>query len=215
MTHEKRYSLCCEALRSAATLSEQEPDALVKLFEADPAIAAAQSYFPILAALAPIMQEAREAMDKGNNSGAVLSALKRIAKVATRDDLHGGWIDDEGRYCVCSGFHAVRLNGARFDSIPTVTGFDGLKKCMERPADLERVELPTVSEVKAHRAAHGKAAPISINGGLKWVDPNYLLDMLQALPGAEAFTERKELGGIWFENDKGDGILLPCRPAKK
>lgn len=215
MTHERRYALCCEALRAADSLLDHDPGALVKLFEMDPAAAVRNPYIPILAALAPIMQEAREAMDKANSSGAVLSALKRISKACNRDTLRGGWIDDEGRFCVCSGCHAVRLAGARFDSIPTVDGFEGLKKCMERPGGLHRVELPSVAEVKTFQAAHGKKEPMPIDEGARYVDPRYLLDMLQALPGATAWTGPKPNSAIWFETEKGDGILLPVRPPKK
>lgn len=217
MTNERRYSLCCDALRSAADLLKlDDPAALIRLFENDPAGAARTPYFPILAALAPIMQEAREGMDKATTSAGTLAALKRIAKAATRENLRGHWIDADGRACLCSGFHAVRLQGVTLGSIPTVDAWEGLGRAMERPASgLYRIELPTVAEVKAHQATNGKDSPLRIDGGRRWVDPRYMLDMLQALPGAVAYATDRATAPIWFDSDHGDGILLPVRPPKQ
>lgn len=217
MTHEKRYSLCCEALRSAAALLNiDDANGLIKLFEEDPAHAARTPYFPILAALAPIMQEAREGMDKTTTSAGTLAAMKRIANAATREQFRGHWIDKEGRACVCSGSHAVRLLGVKCDSIPAVPVWDGIGQAMQRPASgLYRIELPTAAECKAFRAANGKNKPMPIDGGRRWVDPRFMLDMLQAMPGAVAYTTEKAISPLWFESDQGDGILLPVRPPKQ
>lgn len=216
MTNEKRYALCCEALRAYAIETEQDAAALLRWVESDPAAAARSRLNPFLAALAPIMQEARENMDKTTTSAGTLDALKRIAKTATSEQFNGHWIDEEGRACICSGFHVVRLQGVTLGSIPTVPAWDSLKNVMQRPASgLYQIELPTVAECKAFQAAHGKNAPMPIDKGRRWIKPAYMVDMLQAMPGAVAYATDAARAPIWFESDQGDGLLMPMNPPKQ
>ena len=213
MTNEKRYEQCCDALRAAAILMEMDDSAaLIKLYEKDPTAASNTPYFPILAAIAPIMQEARENMDKAVTPAATLSALKRIAKECPRDYMRGVWTDKEGRACVCSGSHAVRVKGVKVDSIPTVAPWSGMEQCMQRPTELHPVTLPTIAECKTFKASHGKYDPMPIDEGRRYVDPSRMIDMLQALPGATASAGAKQSDPIWFDTDKGDGLLMPMRP---
>lgn len=211
MTNERTYYYCCEALKAAAIAENYAPDTYINLFEKYPEAAASLS--PLLAALVPIMQDARAGMDKANSSGAVLSALKRITKASGREDLRGGWIDQQGRYCVCSGFHAVRLPGAKFDSIPAVPAVDSLDRIMTRPDGLHQFTPPTVADCKAWKAAH-KGEPMPIDEGRRYVDAGYMLDVLQALPGAVFLASNSAVAPIWADAPTGDGILMPKRPPK-
>lgn len=216
MTNEKIYSQCCQVLAAYAAEVGHDAGALFRLFEKDPDAAACSTIFPVLAALAPIMQAAREGMDKETTSAGTLAALKRIAKTATKDNFRGYWIDGKGRACICSGYHAVRIQDAKFDSIPTVPAWDGIEEAMKRPGSgLYEIQPPTVADCKAFRASHDKRAPMPIDEGRRWVSSAYMLDLLQALPGAKVYATDNALAPLWFESDKGDGILLPCRPPKK
>lgn len=216
MNAEKVYSLCCDAIRAHADLTQQDGAALIREMEKDLTAWSCSELFPVLAALAPIMQDAREQMDKATTPAGQLAALKRIAKAGAREDVRGGWVDAQGRYCVCSGYHAARLPGARFDSIPAAKGLESLDQAMQRPASgLYEIELPSVADCKAFKATHGKHDPMPIDKGRRWVDPRYLLDMLQALPGAKVYATDRPTAPIWFESEQGDGILLPVRPPKQ
>lgn len=45
------------------------------------------------------------------------------------------------------------------------------------------------------------------------VNPQYLIDMIQALPGCTAYKPQSQTSPIYFEAPNGDdGILLPVRP---
>ena len=216
MTPEMIYQNCCAALVSYAKATDRPERFFLDWFEASHPDATRYAD-PVLAALAPIMQDARNRMDRATTSAGTLAALKRIANACSRDNMRGGWTDAAGRFCVCSGFHAVRLHGRKFDSIPAVEGMD-LDKCMQRPASgLYEIEPPTVADCKAFKAQRGKGSklPMPIDGGRRYVDPCFMVDMLQALPGAKVYATDNALGPIWFESDQGDGILLPCRPPKQ
>lgn len=218
MTAEMIYKSCCDVVHGYAVAIDQDPAELLKLMEKDLTTWSHSTLFPALAPLAAIMQDSREKMDRATTSAGTLAALKRIAKAANRDNMRGGWTDAAGRFCVCSGFHAVRLHGVKFDSIPAIPGFDGLEKCMQRPAsDLYEIEPPSVADCKAFKAQHGKGSqrPMPIDGGRRWVNPAYMVDMLQALPGAKVYTTDAPTSPIWFESDQGDGILMPARPPRK
>lgn len=216
MTNERTYALCCDALRAAAALMDQPADTLLKMYEAQPEACERSAHFPILAILAPIMNDARAGMDKANGSGQQLNACKRIAKAASREDLRGAWTDTAGRFCVCSGFHAARLHGVKYDSIPAVKGMESLDQAMKRPASgLYEIVPPTAAECKAFQAMHGKKKPMPIDEGRRYVNPGYMLDMLQALPGAKVYATEKALAPVWFESEQGDGILMPHHPPQQ
>ena len=215
MNAEKVYSLCCDAIRAHADLTQQDGAALIRMMEKDLTAWSCSDLFPVLAALAPIMQDAREQMDKASTSAGILAAMKRIAKAATRDQFRGHWIDSEGRACIVSGFHAVRLHGVKCDSIPTVTAWDGIDSAMQRPTSgLYEIQPPSVADCKAFRAAHGKTEPMPIDEGRRYVNAGYMLDMLQAIPGAKLYATNQATGPIWFEAGESDGILLPVRPPR-
>lgn len=47
--------------------------------------------------------------------------------------------------------------------------------------------------------------------GFAHVDPQYLFDMLEALPNAVAYRPGKPVNPIYFQAYNGDGILCPVR----
>lgn len=166
-----------------------------------------------------------------NGKGAAYAAAKRIYKSAaqcTNASAHGYWMDSDGRQCLCDGYRAVRL--ADCYELPKVE--EGLRtydltKCI--PTDCtERVELPELGELKAaikiwkveHPKRKGYTTPVcrhDFGEGKPEFDAQYLVDMMEALSGAEAYInpKRGELSGIYFKGDAGDGVLLPMRKVKE
>lgn len=161
---------------------------------------------------------------KKNGRAGTLSACKRIikrGKTQYRDALAGAWIDKNGRECVCDGFCAVRIN--------TPLGLEKIPAGVD-PLDLERLifdnarlnmgdalELPTIAELKAYikiKKAENKTGVIwDFGENLPAVNAQYLLDVLEALPGAVATpsSRRPFVTAIYFTSDNGDGALLPIR----
>ena len=174
---------------------------------------------PVLHDCAALIRDALESMDKKSGSGSRLTAAKRIAQGAIRENMHGVWTDAEGRSCICDGYRAVRLHD-HFDSIPVIEPWSGLERVFAEPCHYRRViDAPAISEVKKtaalHRAAHGKNSvpTYDFGEGLPQVNAAYLVDMLTILPGAKLYVAdyRTELSTVYFVSEKGDGILMPVR----
>ena len=167
--------------------------------------------------------------------GSAQAAAKRIIKNAfavqkIRENLHGAWMEN-GKQCLCDGFHAVILDSA-IPGLPQVD--DDLKKVNLAPIltparknDGMKLTLPTVGELKAaikihdakERAQKKKAKdrkPLIWEFGedLPWVNGNYLLDLLELLPGctATASSYAPDYNAIYFQAEGiGEGILMPIR----
>lgn len=174
--------------------------------------------------------EIRHAAAKQSGNSNRQKAAERVIKSAMQDSrpaLHGSWNDSNGAQYICDGFRLFKL----FESLP-------LEKIPEdvQPIDAARIiptdknahgavlELPSIAELKAHvkeekarkKAIKDKSAPVYDFGAeLPAVNAQYLLDMLEVLPGctARATAERPKLRGIYFESVHGCGVLLPVRKA--
>ena len=68
-----------------------------------------------------------------------------------------------------------------------------------------------ISEMKAKHGAKNNI-PYCIDGFI-YVNPQFLLDFMQALPGCEAIRPEDAKHPIYFKSEDGDGILLPVNPA--
>lgn len=208
MTNEKRYELCCEALKAAELATDMPEGYLMNM-----AKLRIYGFNSFVDAIGPIMCEALEAMDKAKTSGAVLTAMKRIVKQAGRDCIKGVWSDADGKTCVCSGFHGAKLNIPIPSSLPVVSGFKGLADALKVPTDAERVQLPTVAEVKAFKAEHGKKSYMPICNGSKHVRCDFLLDMLGIFGNScTVFSDLNPASPIFFQSEIGEGVLLPINP---
>ena len=183
------------------------------------------------------------ARDEARKSGrgSAQTAAKRIIKNAfaiqkIRDNLHGAWMEN-GKQCLCDGYHGVILDS----EIPGLPQIDsGLEKinlsrilAPSRMNNGAKLTLPTVGELKAaikihdteERARKAKAKdrkPLTwdFGEGLPAVNGNYLLNLLELLPGctATASSSNPILSAIYFHAEGvGEGILLPIRkqPAKE
>lgn len=173
---------------------------------------------PVVEELSKIIQLCKEENAKKKGKGGQLSALKRIANSGSRYD--GYWINDAGRFCVCSGFHAVRLyepvDGIakcekRFDAL------DGIISDAKNKASAEGIEPPTISSLKEYtaikKAVNKKPVPYEVVPGV-WVNPKLLIDMIGALPGMKMHFSGSPYNPIYCESEAGDGVLLPVNIEK-
>ena len=82
----------------------------------------------------------------------------------------------------------------------------------------DKLNLPTIAELKAfiaeNKAKYGKdnRIPYCIDNYV-YVNPQYLIDFMQALPDCTAYKPDNNKSPIYFIADNGDGILLPVNPA--
>lgn len=178
--------------------------------------------------LADMIITAREELLK-KDCGNVLPAVKRIFRRCgknVRQEVHTSWIDGKGRQCFCEGSYAIRLKD-KYDCFPiedkiVIFDLDRIINPLIGTCKNE-IKLPTAAEVKLH-IAELKTKGITENGrfykqkyfykfdGIDlFVNPSLLLDMIEALPDAKARYAGNSLGGIYFEAENGDGVLLPIR----
>lgn len=178
-------------------------------------------FFSFYADAAKLLIEARQSMEKQSIGASRSAAIKRIYKSAARGsrvNLRGVFLSGD-RWAICDGNRFVRLN-SKPESIPECEGGIDLERAI--PADArtaDSVALPSVVEVKAFMAEHPKN-----NRGIYrimealpdwWCNPEYLLDMLQALPGGTAHKPKNGFSALYYESPDGDALLLPCYPSKQ
>ena len=221
MTPEKTYQLVCEMLHSY--------DSVTGNTAAEKVIADTSDFIrcfnPFYESAAALLLDARERMDKKSSPASVVSAIKRITKAALagHNKYLQGMVLQNGRYCVCDGCRIVRLKDD-VTSVPHVENTPStpdLANLMKPAKEFNlKVDLPEESEVKAYiarcKAAAGNNHTYSYQLSENvYVKPQYLLDMLQALPGCECWVDFDRAGKapIYFNADNGDGILLPVHPG--
>lgn len=183
------------------------------------------THFPFYAAAAEMLLEVRSGMNKTVSKSSTLAAIRRIIKNSSREDMSGIFQRGE-RFYVCDGYRLLRLN-ADIASLPHVeTSYDAEKimhSSMKSPYPLQ---LPSIADLKAwiasNRARFGKSwdcrkTPYILtygSGEEVGVNAQYLIDMLQALPGCTAAVKTPS-SPIYFSAENGDGVLLPVRLKSK
>lgn len=180
-------------------------------------------------------QRAEKAKASGKKT--IYTAAARILKnstayngVAARESLLYAYNDGE-RVTICDGFRAVQFNAESAPELPTLPEsmdyVDIGRIIKPATANADAVTLPTVQELKNHikiekalkKANKDKTKPLYIltaESGLKiYTDAQYLLDVLECLPGATAAASaRGPLYPLYFIADNGRGILCPTKPPK-
>lgn len=157
----------------------------------------------------------------GTSSG-TLSAVKRIVKSAmasANQSLHG-ITEQDGFFCICDGYRLLRLK----DDISSLPHYDGpsaptYKKLIPE-VNTHEITLPEQADLKEYiarcKAKGGKNHKISyeVAPGL-YVNPEFLFDMMQALPDAVALVnpDKMSVSPVYFKSDAGDGLLLPVHPG--
>lgn len=223
------YKDTTEAIRIFASLHDIKGGFLEEL-KRDPD-SCTRSALPEIQALGLLLCLQRDALQemqrkggRGNQLAGAKSMLKTAMKQGHREMSHGYWLDNNGRQCLCTGYHAARL----------LQPLEGLPKIPENvvPFNLDPIfdgcqankplELPSVADVKLHIAkakaerpdlyTGRRARPIEYDFGpdLPLVNAVYLLDLLQLLPDCKA-KWGKPLEPLYFSSPAGDGVLLPVR----
>ena len=213
MTAEKTIEL-------AFTIAMNHNPELFERFKENPIKFKDNPYSEILSACAALIEDARTDMDKKAGNGSALTAAKRIIKAAKgRAKLEGAWTNADGLQCLCDGIRAVRLKNP-LAGLPASSGID-IDRFFTDAQRGEKLTVPTAAELKqvlaAHKASGSKARPVYDWGdGLPAVDAEYLRDMLAILPGAEIHAnECGALSPIYFDDNSGNGLLMPVRKAAK
>lgn len=160
---------------------------------------------------------------RGAGQTSILRAMKRIIGETNNDAFAGAWIGKNGKQYVCSGYHGVAVDH-HFD-LPLCPGSEGVERSMRGEPDSTWLEypMPSIATLRAHiklsRAewvADGKPdrfRPVwDFGDGNHYVNAQYLLDVLECLPGAVAYAKPGMYNPIYFHNKSGVGVLLPIRP---
>lgn len=221
MTPEKTYENVCNMLREYdnATGNGYAGAVIDRPWEWEHG-----TIFPFYESAAKMLIDARAAMDKKTTPAATVAAVKRMTKAAmahSNTALHGIF-PDRGMFAVCDGCRFIRLH-EDIESLPhvdltRVKPLD-LSKCTpDRSQFTAEIELPTVAELKAYiakvKGIAGKEYYMyswMITDGI-YVNPQYLLDMVQIFPDARVYITNPK-APIYFESEAGEGVLLPVNPA--
>lgn len=175
------------------------------------------------AAAAELLIDTRAKLDRAaGTSSTRLSAVKRLVKsamAATNPSLHG-ITEQDGYFCICDGYRLLRL-ASDISSLPHYEGpaAPSYKKLIPE-VNTHEIPLPALADLKEYiarcKAQGGKNHKISyeVAPGL-YVNPEYLFDMMQALPEAVALVDPDRMGKspIYFKSEDEDGLLLPVSPA--
>lgn len=217
MTNEKAYALLCNLIRAYG-----ERDASADFAEQcirEPRKFAAYKTIPFYADAAALLVDTLEIMDKKTTPRGQLAAVKKFF-ADDRRPIYQKIFEQDGYFCALDGYKAIRLKHD-LPSLPHVTKEDGeplnLAKAMESVRKDERytLSIPTIAELKAYIAAntHGTSRSKTVKeyclDGCTLVNPESLLAVLQALPGATFYKPFSPSTPVYFRSDEGDGMILP------
>ena len=173
--------------------------------------------------------EADMLIEQSKKSGikSIVTAANRIIKNAesTGRDVLVGMFENkdkygETKYCVCDGFVAIRFNEK-----PLLPELDekwhGQKMQLEqivKPMDgSKEIKLPDISKLKVYIKTHKikeknnpkKVADYLLDEELNlWVNPQYLLNAMECLPGCKAYAANR-ISPIYLKAENGDGCVCP------
>lgn len=187
----------------------------------------ASGSYKLFGACAAVLMDARSGLRNDTTSRDTVAALKRIIN-NTPDNIKSwkGICPVKDKYIICDGIRAVEL----LEDVPELprAEFPEALPNLERIWTCAETKIPLVkpekAEIKAYLAAEkaagrGKASapahpyPITAEGGavLYMVNPSYILDMIDALPGGVWYATGKT-SPVYIEAENGRGILLPVNP---
>lgn len=222
MTPEKTYQLVCEMLHSYDSATGN--DAAEKVIsDTSDFLRCFNLFYESAAAL---LLDAKTRMDKSSSTASVVSAAKRICKSAVEQNRKhlGGLVYQDEYYCLCDGYRILRLKEditslPHLENKPDQPNLGSLMKQAIENQTLQ-IALPDPADVKVYisrikaKGLSTKEVSYQLSDGV-YVNPQYLLDMLQTLPGCTCYTDADRAGKatIYFIADNGDGILLPVHPG--
>lgn len=166
---------------------------------------------------------------KRSGTKSIVTAANRIIKNAesrNKPMLEGMFTnqtrDGSTLYCVCDGFVVIRFNEKLL--LPEIDekwhGQEIQLEQIVRPIyDSEEITLPDIGELKVYIKTHKikkknnpkKVADYLLDDELNlWVNPQYLLNAMECLPGCKAYAANK-ISPIYFKAENGDGVVMPVR----
>lgn len=168
---------------------------------------------------------------KAANRGTQLKALNRIVKCAAnagRENYAGAFETASGARAVCDGYRAVRITNSGVAMPRAAKGGMNIDKIIDDFAGLENVpaELPAATQLKtelriaeAERKAkygrnankRGLAYRVQAGGVVSYFNPHYIVDALEALPGADVYLACSDLPTLYLKSADGDAIVMPVR----
>ncbi len=174
---------------------------------------------------AVLRQDLRDIKNRTAGMADVARGCKSIIKAAIKHTpnrcLHGAYIAADGRMCVCSSHHMVVLNQTiELPMAPEPGGFDPKNIIRHKEVCSIPLDLPSIQTLKAHIklfVAEGKTlskqcrVAWDFGPSMPYVNAEYLLDMLLALPGALAYWSGKKHQYLYFTGDAGEGVLGPLK----
>lgn len=219
MTNEKRYQTICEMVLEHGKDVDREE--LANDVIKNPHKYVGHKYFTFFANAAALLVDCMEQEAKKSRTGTENAAINRIFKSIDpyRENLRGAF-EQSGKWIITDSYRAIRLN-EKPEAIPECIGVKSMEDIMDKAKnkalDREKVELPDIASIKLYiaemKAKHGKEwkrHPMEALPGW-YCNPQYLLDMMQALPDGTAYRPEKWNDMLYYESEKGDAVLLPVK----
>ena len=175
----------------------------------------------------------RLAEAKKSGTKSIVTAANRIiknAQLSKREMLYGMFTnqnkDGSTSYCVCDGYVAVR-----FKDKPLLPEIDSkyhgqemqLEYIVKKPDWGKEIALPDITELKVYVKTHKIKKTKTTEAGFEpyllneeiglWVNPQYLLNIMECLPDCKAYATNA-VSGVYVEAENGDGLVLPVRHNK-
>lgn len=190
------------------------------------------AYIQLQTLIGAVEDEIRDECNKANGKGTVAKAAERILKGAQsspRGCFHKAFRGKKG-ILICDGYRALRFTSAPvllthpegYDYPDIDYIIDG-SKYNDVP-----LNVPSLGELRAFiktekarlKAKKEKGVRLKLMEGTKYeihLDAQFLLDMLEALPGATVTASKIKTAtsAVYFKAENGDGVLLPLRPPKE
>ena len=165
---------------------------------------------------------------KKSGTKSIVTAANRIIKNAesTGKEMLIGMFANQTKdgstlYCVCDSFVAIRFNEKPL--LPEIDekyhGQEMQLGYIVKPMDgSKEITLPDIGELKVYIKTHkikktktnqAGIEPYVLNEELNlWVNPQYLLNAMECLPGCKAYAANR-ISPIYFNAENGDGVVMP------
>lgn len=172
----------------------------------------------------------RIAEAKKSGTKSIITAANRIIKnaQALNKPVLKGMFTNQNKdgsilYCVCDSYVAVRFKDKPL--LPEIDSkyhgqemnFNGIVK---KPDRGKEIALPDISELKVYVKTHKIKKTKTTEAGFEpyllneeiglLVNPQYLLNVMECLPGCKAYATNA-ISGVYMEAENGDGLVLPVK----
>ena len=165
-------------------------------------------------------------------AAAVCEIILQAARMTPDKESWNAWTDENGRTCLYDSFRGVILNElpAALSSVDAETAkkpidISGFFYAYDSKSVIEIPE-PDFDALLKFTAEHSGAAenqsctPYDLGDTLPFLNPHYMMEMLQLFPGAKWYVSNMpsaRLGScpVLIIHEKGRGLIMPIRDEKK